>query len=60
VERIEIEDWRERSLPKAGISVLKTFMQRAAKAAKPVKANPKGPARRRAAWAGQAKRAGSC
>jgi MGT family glycosyltransferase len=30
VERIEIEDWRERSLPKAGISVLKTFTQRAA------------------------------
>ena len=29
VERIEIEDWRERSLPKAGISVLKTFTQRA-------------------------------
>jgi UDP:flavonoid glycosyltransferase YjiC (YdhE family) len=30
VECIEIEDWRERSLPKAGISVLKTFTQRAA------------------------------
>jgi UDP:flavonoid glycosyltransferase YjiC (YdhE family) len=30
VERIEIEDWRERSLPKAGISVLRTFTERAA------------------------------
>jgi UDP:flavonoid glycosyltransferase YjiC (YdhE family) len=29
VERIEIEDWRERSLPKAGLSVLKTFTERA-------------------------------
>jgi UDP:flavonoid glycosyltransferase YjiC (YdhE family) len=29
VERIEIEDWRERSLPKAGISVLRTFIERA-------------------------------
>ncbi len=29
VERIEIEDWRERSAPKAGISVLKTFARRA-------------------------------
>jgi MGT family glycosyltransferase len=30
VERIEIEDWRERSLPRAGMSVLKTFTARAA------------------------------
>ncbi|MGH2904067.1 MAG: glycosyltransferase [Solirubrobacteraceae bacterium] len=29
VERIQIEDWRERSLPKAGLSVLKTFTRRA-------------------------------
>ena len=29
VERIQIEDWRERSLPKAGLSVLKTFTKRA-------------------------------
>jgi MGT family glycosyltransferase len=29
VERIQIEDWRERSMPKAGMSVLKTFTQRA-------------------------------
>jgi MGT family glycosyltransferase len=29
VERIEIEDWRERSMPKAGMSVLKTFTLRA-------------------------------
>ncbi|MGO9247427.1 MAG: glycosyltransferase [Solirubrobacteraceae bacterium] len=30
VERIEIEDWRERSLPRAGMSVLKTFTARSA------------------------------
>jgi UDP:flavonoid glycosyltransferase YjiC (YdhE family) len=29
VERIEIEDWRERLLPKAGVSVLRTFVERA-------------------------------
>ena len=29
IERIEIEDWRERSLPRASMSVLKTFALRA-------------------------------
>jgi MGT family glycosyltransferase len=29
VERNQIEDWRERSLPRAGLSVLKTFTERA-------------------------------
>ncbi|HYM45566.1 MAG TPA: nucleotide disphospho-sugar-binding domain-containing protein [Solirubrobacteraceae bacterium] len=29
VERIQIEDWRERSLRRAGLSVLKTFTERA-------------------------------
>jgi UDP:flavonoid glycosyltransferase YjiC (YdhE family) len=29
VERVEIEDWRERSMPKAELSVLKTFARRA-------------------------------
>jgi MGT family glycosyltransferase len=29
VERIQIEDWRERSLPRAGLSVLRTFTRRA-------------------------------
>jgi MGT family glycosyltransferase len=29
VERVEIEDWKERSAPQAGISVLKTFARRA-------------------------------
>jgi MGT family glycosyltransferase len=30
VESIQIEDWRERSLPKAGLSALRTFTRRAA------------------------------
>ncbi len=29
VERNQIEDWRERSIPRAGLSVLKTFTERA-------------------------------